>query len=134
MYYVYLVMFLSCAPASSWDDPFIIPYQDRGNININQINPDPLNTYLSLTHTYERENDIFIMPKDFQGISELYTLGFYVDQDKTIDTLLDANWYRILYRYPEVPEVPEPSTLVFLVGAIFLHRRKRCTPRYAQCA
>jgi len=121
-------MFLLSVPVST--DPFVVPYQSRGDTDIYRLNTDPLETYLPLTYTYERENEIFLMPKDFQGISELYTLGFYVDQDKIIVTALDANWYRILYKYYVIPE---PSTLVFFMGAFFLRRRKRCTQKNAQC-
>lgn len=102
-------------------EEFIIPWQADGNTEINQNIDSPLHAYLPLTHTYKKINLIFILPHEYYGTSELYTLGFYKDVDFEIENEFEANWYRKRFKVHYFEEeiliereknIPEPSTLI----------------------
>jgi len=106
---------------------YVVPWQADGNTEINYNLDSPLHVQISPTHTYKRFDLISILPDEYYGISELYTLSFYEDMDLGIENGLSANWYRIRFKayYTESPEyenIPEPSTLILLsvLGFIFI--------------
>ena len=128
---ILLVVLAFGAPYAPVSPNLIIPYQSRGNVELySQCDFTDLWIDISLSHSYEFRDEIFISPTDFQGASEFYTLGFYIDLDTRISNMYDANNYRILYWFPEyehehcVAPIPEPSSsLVFLVAIpLFLVR------------
>lgn len=89
-----------------------------------------LKVELKMQHSYQKEN-IFILPYNFYGESEYYTLGFYVDMDRNIANNYMASDYRILYRnYPtfydsRIEAIPEPYTLLLWGLGIFVLMRKK---------
>ena len=126
----------------------LILHQPRGDIQFGNTElisnlGDPLVVDLMLHEKYERQDEIFIMPVDYQGDSELYTLGFFVDWEE-INTDLDANWFRSYYIFKSIPEkeypkidmiepriisVPEPPMIILYLFGIYslscCHCRKR---------
>lgn len=78
---------------------------------------------LQLTHTYSRQDEIFLFPSNFYGESEIYSLGLFVDLDKNICNDLSANDYRILYQ--EITEAPSVLILSFLC-VLLVGGRKSC--------
>ena len=79
---------------------------------------------LRLEHSYVKMGN-FIFPCDFQGESELYDLGFYIDMDKNILNGISATNYRILYRNERMGIIPEPCSLLLLgLGGIIIFARK----------
>ena len=116
--------------ANSIDLSFHQP--NLGNVELysNEIFKD-LKVELKMEHSYKQES-IFILPYQFYGESEYYTLGFYVDMDKKIMNEDNASNYRILYKnyysgeYYNTFSIPEPCTLMLLgFGIILLNNKKR---------
>jgi len=107
-------------------------HQPEGNIEVYSHNEDALYVQLRMMHSYKKEDDIFIFPCEFQEISELYCLGFYVDMDTKIKNAMDAYNYRILYRgcpakcsIVQKHMIPEPvSLLLFFLICFILIRKK----------
>jgi len=87
-------------------EEFVVPWQADGNTEINQNIDPPLHVYLPLTHTYKRVDSISILPWEYYGISELYTLGFYEDVDYRIKNWQEANWYRKRFKSHPIEEIP----------------------------
>lgn len=113
---------------------FVIPWQADGNTEINRNLTSPLHVNIFLTHTYKRFDSISILPDEYYGISELYTLSFYEDMDLEIENGLRASWYRVRFKAYynqeitpfEIEPIPEPATLIlFSVLFVPLLRKKR---------
>jgi hypothetical protein len=83
---------------------------------------------LRLSHSYSRQDEIFLFPDNFYGNSEIYSLGLFVDLDKNICNDLSANDYRILYQ--TVPETDTPSVLILgFICVLLMNRNVRRTCR-----
>ena len=120
-------------------DMWTIPHQPRHDVNIGNTelglnSPDGLYKDLRLSNSYEVVDKIYILPCDFQGESELYTLGFYVDWKYDIKNDYEANLWRVLYKYEYSIEdfsenntisVPEPNNLFLMIVIILLLRMNK---------
>ena len=99
--------------ADFYDLSFHQPSLGNTELYANGVYRD-LRVDLKMEHSYVKMGN-FIFPCDFQGESELYDLGFYVDMDKNIFDEISATDYRILYKNVRTNVIPEPCSL-FLLG------------------
>ena len=81
-------------------DVYTIPHQSMGGTEIYTETYWDIEVILRLTWSYKREDVIFQFPTELHGPAEIYSLGFFVDQNYKIMTEFEANCYRKLYRYP----------------------------------
>ena len=129
-----LCLSLPCTPYSP-DDVTTIPYQSKETTEIyGERHYQGIDSDLSLSYHYKTFDEILILPIEYQGESELYDLGFYVDLDYTIDSNWDANCYRIPYWFPDkLPalsnythtQIPEPSSIILFAMSLVLLTRSR---------
>ena len=134
-----ILLLCLCLPTAPYPPEVItaIPYQSKETTEIyGERHYQGIRSDSSLSYHYEKFDEIFILPVDYQGESELYDLGFYVDLDYTINTNWDANCYRIHYwfpdRYPNIEsiqyqQVPEPCTLLLIIPSLLLLKRRKLT-------
>jgi hypothetical protein len=156
-YIIAILILLLCSTVSAdviishdvtHDNIMAIPYQSKGNTELySKYFGLLLYEELMLRHEWEEQDEVFLYPVNPQGISEIYTLGWYLDQDKSIPDVLWANNYRIEYKFSDEVEdepehflgdvgvlsevgtshvVPEPmSFITLLIGFPFLLKRNR---------
>jgi hypothetical protein len=110
-----------------------IPYQAKGNTEIYQWNHN-IKEELILQPKYDVFEEIFIMPVEFYGESELYDISFYVDlciDDQIMQDPVNLNTYRIRYFVPTdcpvtkdiICPIPEPASLTILILSVFFLRK-----------
>ena len=98
-----IIFLLILANVCSGD--LIIPHQPREDVQFGNTElglngfANVLDVDLKLRPVWKIEDDIFIMPKNYQGEAELYTLGFYVDYigSKMYDNETGYNWFTRYY-------------------------------------
>ena len=126
-YIVAVLILLLCSSSAAdviishdvvYDNKMTIPYQSKGNTELYSKYFGPLlYEELRLRHEWEEKDEVFLFPVNPQGISEIYTLGFYVDEDKSIPDVLWANNYRIEYKFANEAE-DEPEHFLCNVGVL----------------